>query len=81
MRYSIPVLANSGQSLQSLELSTSRVDQWRGDVNALSLVELLSTLPELLEFALDCPTGNIYLTSDAGVLVHPAPLDLHDLVC
>lgn len=69
----LPILASAGPYLHCLELSTYHVDEWREDPKKLPLRELLPSLPELVEFALDCPTGN---TS-----CHPAPIDVNDLVC
>jgi hypothetical protein len=77
----IPVFANVGQSLHCLELSTYQFQEWREDVNALSLVELLRHLPELLEFTVYCHTGTIYYSDTDAVGVQQAPLDFNDLVC
>lgn len=76
----LPLLAVVGQSLHCFELRTYRVDEWREDPDELHLKELLPSLPELLEFALDFPTGNTSRTNEAGEWVHPAPVDVEDLV-
>jgi len=77
----MPVLASAGQSLHCLELSTHLVQEWREDVNALSLMKLLRPLPQLLEFTLYCHTGTKYYgDTETTQGVQRASLDFHDLV-
>jgi hypothetical protein len=74
-------LAGVGRSLPCLELSTYSADGRREDLGASKLRELLLSLPELTEIALDCQSGNTHFRNEANEWVHPDPIDVDDLVC
>lgn len=76
-----PNLTDVGCSLQCLELSAYSAHEWRKDSGTSRLRKLLLSLPELLEIALDCQSGNTHFRNEANEWVHPDPIDLDDLVC
>lgn len=77
----LATLRDAGKDLQCLEMSTYNIDEWREDASKSPLRSLMPSLPELLEFTLDCPTGSTLWKNENGEWQNPEPIDSDDLVC